>query len=215
MFGMLDYRAHKLYRLIFLIPSLFLYFIGLVLVPAASLLVAVEYSSGAFTFLIYAIASLFLFEIILQILGVHVIVRFFNSIFYYLVDVVPTNERSKKEAEYIAKFGRFGELNLKFAEHPKTWLDDEIEEFGELDWVQRTFFNGKTKERMYAVREYFSNNEVEFYGVSSVDRFLSGNGMAAGFWEKLFVNKIYRVIILRYLIVFVGIIYILHDGNFY
>ncbi len=215
MFGMLDYRAHKLYKLIFIAPSLILYFIGLVLIPAASLLVAVEYAEGALTFALYAIASLLILEIIFQIIGFYIIIGFFNAVFYYLVDVVPTNGRNKEQAEYIAKWGRYGELDLKFSEYPKNWLDDEIEEFGERDWVQRVFFSGRTKRRMYAVREYYSNNEEEVYGATSIDSFLSRNGMYAGLWERLCVNRMYRIIMLRYLIVLVGIVYVLSNGDLY
>ena len=81
MFGMLDYRSHKLYKLIFLFPSIFLYFVGLILLPVASLLIAAEYADSIYSFLLYAIGAIFVGEIIFQIIGVHVIGRFFNAIF--------------------------------------------------------------------------------------------------------------------------------------
>ena len=130
------------------------------------------------------------------------------------MDVIPANGRNKEQANYVAKFGRIGELDLKFAQHPSTWLDCEIEELGEIDWVQRLFFNGKTKKRMYAVREHYLNSADEFYGAVSIDRFLRKNGLGADFWERVFVNKIYRIIMLRYFIFLAGIFYVLNSGNF-
>lgn len=210
---MLDYRAYKLYKLLWLIPYLFFWFIGLVVLPLFSLYISFVYASSAIAFVCYAFIALLLLEIFFQILAFG-IVKVFNVIFFYLIDIVPTENRSQLEAKQIVFDGRLAELNIRLSEHPKNWSDADIEEYGDYDWLQRLFFNGQTKKRLYFLREIYLSNENKLFNQSTLDRLLLENDMSVGFWEKLLMNKTHRMIILRYLVAIIGVIYVLNTQSF-
>lgn len=212
MFGMLDYRAHKLYRLIFLIPIFFIRICSYVLIPAAALATGLYFGSSLLTFFIFTVISILIIEMIFEFLLNQTIIRFCNAIFYYLVDVIPSNNRTKDQAAWIVREGRSAELQIKFLEHPRTWSADEIWEFGSLDWMQRIFFNGRASDRLFAVQKHFIFSD-EQYGRWSIDDYLKNSGMAAGFWERLLMNRLGRTLITRYIITLFGFFYIVESGN--
>jgi len=91
MFGMLDYRAHKLYRLLSF-PIVICGRIAFLIAVAIGIWIAVQYDYG---FLVrFAIAYVSM-EIIAGLLGLlyALVIWIFSAIFFWIVDVVPWRER--------------------------------------------------------------------------------------------------------------------------
>lgn len=211
MFGMLDYRANKLYKLIFALPAFFIYWVGIIFVPIFAVVAGSNLSSGSLTLALYSIIALFIFETIYVYVVALSLAKVLNAVFEFFIDVLPADGRTKEQGDFVARWGRVGILNLKFMQHPKEWKEEEIEEYGGLDWVQRTFFNGKTKQRLYLVKKWYDENKDYEFTETSIGELLEDKNMAASAFEKFFVNSYYRAIFYRYSFFLVLLLYALKN----
>ncbi len=207
MFGMLDYRANKLYKLICALPRFVIYWVGIILVPIFAVLVGISFSSGSVTLALYSMIALIIFETIYVYVIARSLAKFLDAVFEFLVDVLPTEGRTKEQGDFVARWGRAGVLNLKFMQHPSEWKEEEIEEYGGLDWVQRVFFNGRTKQRLYFVKKWYSDNSDFKFTEASISKLLKNNNMEASVFEKFFVNPYYRAIFYRYCLFLALLVY--------
>jgi hypothetical protein len=109
MFGMLDYRAHKLFRFLrfpFVILGQLLRFVYI----AVAIIIAQKTTYGTLLRIIIAYLS---FEV-MALLGLWFIWTplywAFKRVFFWLVDVVPAHGANDQEARSIVQDGRFIEL---------------------------------------------------------------------------------------------------------
>ena len=209
MFGMLDYRASKLYWLLFFIPLFVYYIINIFGVPVIVYFVCVHYIENFIFQLIAAIPILFVIEIILSLFSL-VFQKIINLIFTTIIDVIPHDGRTKQEAQFVVYRGQkaINQLTLD-KKNPREWKDEEILNFSKNTFFT-LFFQDKVRERCEALREYYiQNSEKEFNQFTgekifkekdikptTFEQYFSGDGL--GFWWLLR----YGTLILLFLINF-------------
>lgn len=104
MFGMLDYRAYKLYLILFGIPNMILIAIALFGLPILSIELGKIWADSSLVIAIASIIALFIVEIIWTLLLVW-LGKLYLFIFQLFVDIVPAENRTKEEAVQVATAG--------------------------------------------------------------------------------------------------------------
>ena len=131
MFGMLDYRAHKLFSLLtfpFRLVTKGVYFI----------LIAIAVWIGVWTGyqpLLQMIVAYVAFEgmgIVFSILWLVLITWPVDKIFFWMVDVVPARGENTEEAKEIVRKGRYIWLQKKMSNHIDEWTFEDTSDFVSL-----------------------------------------------------------------------------------
>jgi hypothetical protein len=138
-FGMLDYRAHKLYWLLALpfriiVKVLFfaVVFIAIIFAQSTSYIKPIK--------IVIAYAGVEAGLILLSLIWWPV-TSAFNRVFFFLIDVVPAHGANMEEAHAIVLTGRTYELLKKFENDIQNWSYDDTREFvSRLNWRVRLFF---------------------------------------------------------------------------
>jgi hypothetical protein len=153
MFGMLDYRAYKLFWLLtfpFRLAGRAFYFI----------FIAIAVSIGIWTGyqppLVQMIVAYVAFEgmfLIFGLLWLVLITLPADKIFFWIVDVVPARGESTEEAKEIVRKGPVIWLANKMNNHIDEWTFEDTDVFVSLmNWRARLFFNQREKfEKQIAV----------------------------------------------------------------
>ena len=145
MFGMLDYRAHKLYWLIalpFRLIARIMYF--------ATIFVGIGIAQfTSFSIPIKIVIAYVSFEAIGLVLLLTVywgMTSVLNRIFFFIVDVVPAHGANAQEAKAIALTGRAFELNKKLEADIENWTYEDTDEYVSLsNWRTRLLFPVKDR----------------------------------------------------------------------
>lgn len=190
MFGMLDYRAHKLYALL-VYPVIFLIsVIRNIIMPFIAVLAACSTSNSLFWQVIlslayWCIASILMFFIKGFLLWIPV------RLFDFLVDIIPSHGRTKEEARAVVEGGRRAEILLRFNKPAAEWTNSEINELGQLDFYSR-FFSKKIKQRMYRLKYYYQDHPdiQQTYQESNI--FLNKNNLDIKLPETIITNPFFR-----------------------
>jgi hypothetical protein len=217
MFGMLDYRAHKLYLILFGIPTFVINFLSLFLLPLISyysllyfykLLNLEVYISKINTIILLLVALVpLIICIIISIVIVEIIWLIFcllvnkaiNFIFKLIIDVIPADGRTKEQAELVLYNGDKAIIHLKAENHPEDWDDEFMLNYAtKLDWVQSLFYRNRVMHRIKFIREHFVNNPKEHYYEWKVETLLEDNKINVSFIERWVCNKDYRIWTIRY-----------------
>ena len=195
MFGMLDYRAHKLYIILFCIPLLILNLFAMFGVPFLNYLIGLHFADERlFQIGISIIASFFL-GLIWFIFVSQIIVKLFEFIFTLFIDVIPHDGRTKEEAKLVVWGGDNAIVTLEVNKHPSKWRENLEYDFVKIDWVQNLFFRETVIERMERVKERFefeNEEEIASYSSYKINKFLAENNLEMSWEEKYFCNKAYR-----------------------
>ena len=199
MFGMLDYRAHKLYFIIFFIPHFFITLFSLFALPF------INYSMGAviaeeriFQILI-SLVSLVILEALWIGIVFGVISKFFQFIFGLIVDVIAHDGRTKEEAQMVVFSGDKAIRTLAITKHPRTWTDELIKDLPKNDWVSNMFYRNNIIKRCNLIRDYYySMPEETPYDDSHVVKVLEENDLVLKWDETVFTSLHYRRTIIAY-----------------
>jgi hypothetical protein len=142
LFGMLDYRAHKLYSLLCLPLRLVSLICFLVIV-----LIAVIVANGTAFNVVGKIAiGIVVFEAVggVAMLVLHATSMAFRAVFFWLIDVIPAHGSNVQEARAIVLLGRLAELDQKLStEIDQCTSKDTLELLSLLNWRERLFFSPK------------------------------------------------------------------------
>jgi hypothetical protein len=144
MFGMLDYRAHKLFWLVmapFRVISLLTLW-GIVFV-AISIALSTAYSPLAQIVIAYVLMEL----IALLAFGVFLIFEAtVSKVFFWLVDVVPSKGEDFDEAREIVKSGLLLWLGKKWRTDIENWTHQDARDLvSPLNWRARWLFGARDK----------------------------------------------------------------------
>ena len=201
MFGMLDYRAHKLYSFLHL-PFHAVLWIIVVFLPICVPIVILSHFRNLSTVPLF----LFLFGIIaLEVCGtiLHLILKVVfllpEAIFNFLVDPVPTDGRSKEEAKLVVTGGNRTLTIFKFAKTASEWTDDEIEELSKLT-VWHRFFSERISLRLAKLRSYYTLNPMQPQNQAISEAYIKSIGLSPSLSEIVLTNPIWRNLALRYII---------------
>lgn len=189
MFGMLDYRAARLYML-FSVPLSFIgFWMVVLLAPLFSIAILNFFTQNKMIFVISSIPMYIILSFLITLIFI-----FFRwvlrGIFYYVIDVIPTNERSSVEARFVAENGQFGISFLKLQKNPQTWHDEDIEcvaSFG----TGRLFKNTRI-ERFKNIRQHWIENNLDYIPTELIQiEFLKKNGSSPPIFELIITNHLY------------------------
>ncbi|WP_421903407.1 hypothetical protein [Maridesulfovibrio sp.] len=155
MFGMLDYRARKLFVLLGF--PIYLFFFVLqwfcVLIPIG---VLSDYSWHPLLKVLAAVVFLQILWAFLALIGKGVD-KFFSSAFFWVVDVEPSLAETKEEAAYYVQYPRFL-LNKKFALTPLEWTNEDTLHYAKFySWQVKAFVDIKSK-----INEAIEQRRVQF-----------------------------------------------------
>lgn len=147
MFGMLDYRAHKLYWLLslpFRLLARAMFFVAV----AIGVIVGMWWSD--YNFWIKIVIGYVIFELsvlILNMLFSALIIWPFNKVFFWTVDVIPSKGRDYEEAKEAVIHGPVFWLAKKFTSDIENWTDQDTEAFASslYNWRAKWFFQAREK----------------------------------------------------------------------
>jgi hypothetical protein len=146
LFGMLDYRAHKLFRLL-RFPLAIIFKLAVFAGIATSIIIA---QNTSYTTVVKIVLAYVVFEVLTAVIGVvySAVLWMFKRGFFWLIDVIPAHGSTPEEARAIAEGGRAVELGLKFERDIANWTPEDTYEFVSLmNWRARLFFGGKLRIR--------------------------------------------------------------------
>jgi hypothetical protein len=187
MFGMLDYRAHKLYWLLFFIPSKILFLIAIFGLPLINYLIGFQLAETRFFQILISLISLFVIEMIWLLLIFNVTDKLFQFIFSLLVDVIPHDGRTKEEAQLVVWNGEKAVRALALNKGIDTWTDELILEMPKNDWVINMFYRDDVIRRLELIREEFNNRSSDDspFTETEMAQILKDNSLKLGWFEKL------------------------------
>jgi hypothetical protein len=162
MFGMLDYRAHKLLWLIFLPISLGQRLIIYGIAAAAALLVQSQFAQYHLLAMIaIAVVGFELTTMFVMWLVFAPINWIIKSVFFWIIDVVPARGTDPEEAKVIVLLGPRYELDKKLNRDIGNWTDADTASWVALqNWRSRWLFPIEDRMR-FLVREFRDLHECE------------------------------------------------------
>jgi len=206
MFGMLDYRASKLFLVIYFIPHLVTVIITLFAIPYFAYYAAYTYADNIILKILLAIVTIFVSELIILFLFNLFVKTPIKFIFKLFVDIIPHNNRSQEEAESVVFGGDVAMLEILMSQHPKDWNEDEMNRIFSQPTLGRFFFHHNIRERFFKTYEHFKENEGEYYDGESVLDYMYKH-YKPSIIEQIINNPIYRravisISFLTYLFIF-------------
>lgn len=187
MFGMLDYRAHKLYRLLSL-PIVLCGKIAFYIAVALGIWIAFQFDYGFLARVAIAYVSM---EIIAGLFGLlyWVVVWIFSTLFFWIVDVIPARGADDEEAREIVKKGRVVWLSLKLERDIQNWTREDTRGFvSALNWRARLLFDAgrRFEARLARLKRYF-HETGRSPGELSQSKIAEIAGDQPGWFEKMIV----------------------------
>ena len=206
---MLDYRAHKLYWIVFIIPNIILAAFAIVGLPLINYSIGVGMADTRVFQILISLVSLFIVEIIWLMIIFGPISKLFQFVFSLFVDVIPHDGRTKEEAQLVVWNGEKAIRLLALNKYPTTWTDDLINSLPKDDWVQNWFFKDDIIRRFDLIQtEYSFRSEDSPYNDYEVTKILEENDMVMGPVEKYVTTPTIRASIYSYSVFLLLIIYI-------
>ena len=199
MFGMLDYRAHKLYLLLFGIPIIVIQLAACFGLPFVNYALGHEFADDRLWQILISIGLTFVVGIVWAIFIFGFVNKLFEFVFGLFVDVIPTDGRNKEQAKAVVHGGEKAIIRLKIANlDAKEWTDEDILSFVKLDWVASWFFHDEISKRLETVREHFIEHPSLEVNDWTINKAIKDNGMEMTFFEKTLTNVIWRREIVSY-----------------
>jgi hypothetical protein len=211
MFGMLDYRAYKLFWLLtfpFRILRKALYF----------MLVGIAIWIGIWSefqpLVLQMVIAYVAFEgmgIVLVILWTILIILPVDKMFFWIVDVIPARGENIEEAKEIVRKGPAIWLTKKMTNHIDEWTFEDTDAFVSLmNWRARLFFNEREKfEKRIAILErvyYDTGKQPSELGENEVAKLLKP--YKANWFETAIVNPHFVNSIMAATIIIGAILYL-------
>jgi hypothetical protein len=191
-FGMLDYRAHKLFFL-FMLPLWLTSKISYYLCIAVGILIARSTGYDFWPKVIIAYACTELLAAV--VLGVWWAINLLaQKLFFWIVDVIPAKGDNDEEAKEIAKRGRLIWLVKKFSTDVQNWNYEDTNALAStLNWRARMFFNIKDriKQRTLIFQQHWEETGKQPGDLTQVERNELIGHLEDGWFEKLIVNQYY------------------------
>jgi hypothetical protein len=199
MFGMLDYRAHKLYFILFFIPRAVLVLFHMFCLPLIHYSIGLSLADERLFQILISLVALFIIEVIWLLILFGFISKVFEFIFSLFVDIIPHDGRTKEEAKMVVWNGEKGIRALAISKHPTTWTSELIDEIPKNDWVQNLFFKNELTVRLEAIFEHFSLLPSDSPDTDlQIDKILKEKNLEPDWQEKVFTNVSWRRGIVSY-----------------
>jgi len=146
MFGMLDYRAHKLYWLLTM-PFAVVAKLSFYAVVVASIVIAEQTSKSVGTKIVIAYAAMEAICILVFQVFWRLVFGALNKIFFFFVDVLPAHGTNAEDARGVALVGNLFLLNKKLENEIEHWTEEDTKSYMSLgaNWRARTFFSARER----------------------------------------------------------------------
>ena len=197
MFGMLDYRAHKLYLLLFFPLIFLLRLLALFAVPFADYAIGVEFASERIWQIALTVAVIIPIEIS-WIIFIKLISAAINGLFNFIIDVIPVDGRTKEEALHVVLVGDEAVAVLHLDKTDASEWSDEIIRAGTKGDIFGRFFAQRRRDRIYALKEHYVSNPDILRNEYTAEQFLRDSEMWPSVAEQIISNKSYRLMVISY-----------------
>lgn len=186
---MLDYRAHNLFLLLFWLPLVIINLSVMLLYPLSLYVISAQLADATWARLIIILCLIVPAEILILML-LFSIDWIFYSIFEFIVDVEPSDDRNEDEAKAVVIGGKKAIVSQQLSKldhEPDSW-DSAYDEMliSITNLPTRLFFAQRIRDRLAAYRDYRANPEVE--SPHSLEIFLEETGRQPTFGEKFLGN---------------------------
>jgi hypothetical protein len=197
MFGMLDYRAHKLYWLLSLPLVIVLRLLALFALPFAEYAIGISLAHERLWQIAITIAVIFPVELLWFLFHKTVDVVF-GGIFNFLIDVIPADGRSHDDAKLVVKGGdeAIAVWHIDNTD-PNEWSEELIRAGTKGTSVGRIFAHRRL-ERFFALKDHYINNPDIERSEYTAEEFLRGNNMWPSLIEEIANHPIYRFAVFQY-----------------
>ena len=192
MFGMLDYRAHKLYLILMFIPHTLIFLVGVFGLPLINYGIGVSLADERIYQIIISLISVFIVEVIWILLVQQVFEKVLSFIFELFVDVIPDDGRTKEEAMWGVWGGKKAISAMEFGQHPKEWSQEVMEYIPNSDWVQKLFYKEVVEERIGIMKVHYTTNPETPYTDFEVNKVLEDFNLKKGIIETYLCDKLLR-----------------------
>lgn len=196
MFGMLDYRANKLFLIIFGIPWFILRWVAIIGLPFAYYGIGHSLADNRLLQIGASLIALFIGEFIWMIIVTY-IDKLFMFLFNLLVDVIPADGRTKEEAVMVVRGGQqaIRMLNLG-SKHPNAWSDDDLMAY--KDSIFTLFFRPVIDKRVEVIRNYYAENPDAYFSISAIEDVLKERALEVDWLERIVCNPQWRAMVISY-----------------
>lgn len=195
MFGMLDYRAHKLYKVL-VFPVMFVLGVFAAFgLPLIAYLIATKFSSERIIQLLLAAVILLLLGIPWMLI-VKILLALPLAIFNFLIDPVPAEGRNKDEAQLVVQAGQKGIWLLKLNKPASEWSDEGIDRIATINLTSK-LFQTEIRRRIYAIRNHYIMHPELPQSEYNTNKFLKEKKLSVGFIEAVITNPMWRTTALQ------------------
>ena len=208
MFGMLDYRAHKLYKLLFFIPGTIVTLFSMFGLPLIEYSIGIALADNRLLQILISLGALVILEIIWLMIVCGLIGKSFQALFDLIVDIVPCDGRSKEEAQLVVWNGDRAIRLMKLSQNPTRWSDELIRDVPKADWVQNMFYRREVISRLEAVRLEYQIREDYEESCRKFRKHLEKYNLVQHWTEKLLCEQQFRRAAVGY--AFLACLFILH-----
>jgi hypothetical protein len=204
MFGLSELQGNRLFKVLFFPYYLFVYIFAIGLPILVNI---IAYNTGLhhnFNLVIVAIIVLISHEVLAVMFSFFVkwTTIFLTKIFFFIVDIEPSQGLTEEEAEAIAVGGRRA-LTVITLSRKDQLNERDIEEFiRAMPYLTKIFFGVKIRARLKILNDYALKNNIKPLSVNEwqiVDDFKKV-GLKKSFLEDFVGNSNLQFIFLRYLI---------------
>jgi hypothetical protein len=145
MFGMLDYRAHKLFWLLTL-PFRLAWQLLFIAIVVAAILIARWTEYIPLIQIIVGLVAMWAMSLVFGLLWLFLVTLPVEKIFFWMVDVIPSRGEDMEEAKEVVRKGPIIWLTKKLLNHIDSWTyEDTAAWVSCMNWRARLFFNEKEK----------------------------------------------------------------------
>jgi hypothetical protein len=196
MFGMLDYRAAKLFWLLMLPLRHAAWFVPWVSIPVAILVASEWYSDYSRPAKIgIAIAAYFIIGFALGIIRT-IIEWCLKKGFFWTIDVIPSKGADPKEAETVVLGGKYYLMIKKLTHHIEQWTDDDTASMRQLSpWRIRLFFQRQSEERfrqrVRVMKENYKRTGKQYADLSPAEQKKLIGPYKDPAWQGFFRNTVF------------------------
>jgi hypothetical protein len=200
MFGMLDYRAHKLYLLLFFIPNTLMWLLSIFGYPFVSYLIgfraAESWGAESWGWKAMAATLIFLLAGFVWSAIVYVYGRLIYGLFTLFVDVVPADGRNEEQAKLVVYGGKAAADLIAFDLDPQK-IDDQLIERIAKRGAFSILFADKVRQRCIILRNFLLTHPGKRLSEWQATQLLMQTGNERSLFETVLTNPTLRAYVLQ------------------
>lgn len=190
MFGMLDFRANKLFILLFGFPMLLIRLSYTFGAPFLYYGIGLMLAENRFFQILISILALFLLEILWALIFPQ-LNKLIMFVFTFFVDVIPADGRTLEESMMVVTGGNQALFLLEFnKKSPNDWTEEDISILS--GGFFRLFFKDKIEERIRMIRNHYIDNLELTPSAWNTNKYLESAGLKPSLFEQILTTPVYR-----------------------